>query len=185
MQFKKIAFFIISISLLFWGCDSKNQEKKEIVKKVETKFTLPTSTGTNITIETKDNLIKIEEIKDKIILLNFWATWCVPCTAEIPHLISLQKEYKENFEIIGINMGDNNNTIQTNEEINQFIKQHGINYTIANSLENFKFAEIIGNIKSIPTMFMINKSGEIIQKYIGIVPEEMMEMDIKNAIGKM
>ncbi|XPV69769.1 MAG: TlpA family protein disulfide reductase [Halarcobacter sp.] len=186
MQFKKIAFFIISITILFSGCDSK----KEIVKeKVQTKFVLSAIDSTKITIETKDDLIKVlkekDKASDKLVLLNFWATWCAPCEAEIPHLISLQKDYKDTFEIISINMGQEDNTLQTNAIMNQFIQDYGINYTVTNSLENFKLANALGGIKSIPTMFMIDKTGKIIQKYVGIVPEEMMEVDIKNALGKI
>jgi len=118
--------------------------------------------------------------EDKIILLDFFATWCPPCKAEIPHLTNIQKKYKDNFEIIGILLEQN----KSNDELNNFIKQHSINYTVVNDVNGQKIANTIGNVRSIPTMFLINQKGNIIQHYLGIVPEEMLESDIKKALGK-
>jgi len=179
-----MAFFIISITMLFGGCGS-TQNNEEIIKKIQTKFTLPTTNSTNVTIETKDNLIDVQEHKGKVVLINFWATWCVVCKAELPHLVDLQKSYKDKFEIIAVNMGNTDGTFQTNEELKSFMVENEMNFTVTNSTENFKLADAMGGIRSIPTMFMVNPEGKIIQKYVGIVPEEMMEMDIKNALGKI
>ena len=74
--------------------------------------------------------------------------------------------------------------MKSDEEIKVFMKDFGINYTVTNSPENFDLAKNLGGIKSIPTMFLIDKNGKIFQKYVGLVPNEMMEIDIKKVLEK-
>ncbi len=183
MQFKILAFFIISLSLLLTGCDSKKEEK-EIVKEVQTKFTLKAQDQSSLTIEKKEEKVLIPELKGKAVLLNFWATWCPPCRAEIPHLNNLRKKYEGQLEIVGLNLGKKDGTLLTDEELNRFIEEYEISYLITNTQDNFKIADQIGSVKSIPTLFLIDPEGNIAQRYVGVVPEEMMEVDIENALGK-
>ncbi|MBD3829998.1 MAG: TlpA family protein disulfide reductase, partial [Arcobacter sp.] len=109
-----------------------------------------------------------------------FATWCPPCKAEIPNLIKLQDDYKNDFVVISVLLEE----MKTNEEIVDFIKSFNINYTVTNSPENFDLAKSLGGIKSIPTMFLIDKNSKIFQKYVGLVPSEMMEIDIKKVLEK-
>ncbi len=188
MQFKKIAFFVISATILFTGCDSKKEEKqevkKEVVKKEQTKFKLTTTNNAIIELEkTKDKLI-FKGFEGKVVLLNFWATWCPPCKAEIPHLNNLKEKYKDRFEIIALAMGERGGKMTSSENMNAFIEEYKINYPITNTKENFLVSDAMGGIKTIPTMFMIDPTGKIVQKYVGVVPEEMMELDINRALGK-
>jgi len=183
MQFKKIAFLIISATLLFTGCDSKD-ENKEIIKEKQTKFTLQTHDLKNLNIEVRDKEVIVDELKGKVVLLNFWATWCPPCRAEIPHLNNLKKKYKGQFEIIGLNLGKKDGTLLSQEELNRFIEEYEIEYFVTNTEDNFDIANLVGPVVSIPTMFLVDVNGKVVQKYVGIVPEEMMELDIDNALGK-
>ncbi|PLY06075.1 MAG: TlpA family protein disulfide reductase [Arcobacter sp.] len=188
MQFKKIAFFIISTTLIFTGCGSKEEKKteivKEIVKKEQTKFNLTSTDLQTITLEKTDKGMIFKGLEGKIVLLNFFATWCPPCRAEIPHLNNLKEKYKEKFEVVALDMGGKDGNLTTKEKLNDFINEYKINYIVTNSEENFKVAEVMGGVKIIPTLFLINQTGTIVQKYVGIVPEEMMESDIKKALGK-
>ena len=175
-------YILLSIILIFAfaGCVKKdiNQNSPEIV--MHKTFNVQTSYGKTLTIHQYDDRWVVEGINNKVILLDFFATWCPPCKAEIPHLTNIQKKYKDNFEIIGILLEQN----KSNDELNNFIKQHSINYTVVNDVNGQKIANTIGNVRSIPTMFLINQKGNIIQHYLGIVPEEMLESDIKKALGK-
>ena len=191
MQFKKIAFFIISVSLVFTACDSKKEEstevkeiKKETLEKEQTKFNLTTTDLQTISLEKTANGIRFNEFENKVILLNFWATWCPPCRAEIPHLNNLKEKYKNSFEVIAVTLGGKDGQLTPKNELDAFIKEHKINYIVTNSEENYSVADLLGGVKTIPTMFLFDPSGKIIQKYVGIVPEEMMESDIKKALGK-
>lgn len=179
MQFKKIAFFTLFLSVFFVACsssDSKNEEKNAIFEKEI--FRLNTTDAKTLTIRKTETGFTFDEFKEKAVLINFFATWCPPCKAEIPHLNNLREKYKEDFEVVSILMEKNRN----NKDIKEFIKEFKVSYPVTNSLENYDFAEAIGGVKSIPTMYLLNKEGKIIQKYVGIVPEEMMEIDIKRAI---
>ena len=191
MQFKKLLFLIISFTIAFAGCDSKHEEKesttqmnKEIEKKEDTKILLSTIEAQPLNIEIKNNTLKIDEIQGKVVLLNFWATWCPPCKAEIPHLNNLKEKYKDKFEIIGVNVGDRDGKMTPSEKMQAFVDEYKINYLITNVDANLKVVNAMGNISIIPTMFLFDKEGQIVQKYVGIVPEQMLETDIKKAIGK-
>ncbi len=182
MQFKNFAFFAILTTLLFNGCgDSKVSEdstQKQTKTTTDRKVFLTTTQNTVLsTNKTKETFI-IKELANKAILVNFFATWCPPCKAEIPHLNNLRKKYGENFEIVGVLLEQNKN----NDELQTFISDFKIEYPVTNSDQNYELAKVLGGVQSIPTMFMIDKSGKIIQKYVGVVPEEMLEMDIKKAI---
>lgn len=187
MQFKKNLFFIISIATLFLGCESKSEDstdnEKTIIKNI-TKYSVNRIDSKILNIDIKDKKLKVDEIKDKIILLNFFATWCPPCKAEIPHLINLKNKYKDKFEIISANLGDKNAKLNDNTTLIEFANEYNINYIITNSENNFKMADALGGVKTIPTMFLFDLDGNLVQKYIGIVPQEMLETDILNILGK-
>lgn len=185
MQFKTLAFLSILSILFFTGCDSKdkNEDNNETkIEKVERKtdFELKTTDNSTINIKLENDKIIIKEHSDKIVLLNFFATWCPPCKAEIPNLIKLQEDYKNDFVVVSVLLEE----MKTDEEIKSFIKDFNINYTVLNSAENFDLAKSLGGIKSIPTMFLIDKKSNIFQKYVGLVPNEMMEIDIKKVLER-
>jgi thiol-disulfide isomerase/thioredoxin len=181
MQFKKLGFLIISATLFITGCS----DSKKTLPVDEHKFTLQTQNPEKkLTFEKKNDIYKIKELEGKIILIDFWATWCPPCKAEIPHLNNLTKKYKDKFAIVSLNMGKENGSLETKEELEPFLFEHEISYLVVNDKANFQIASLMGGVKSIPTMFMIGKDGKIVQKYVGIAPEEMIETDIKRALGE-
>lgn len=186
MQFKTLAFLSILSILLFTGCDSK-EENKEItqpapVQKVErtTEFQLKTTNDAIINIRLENEKIILKDYPNKIVLLNFFTTWCPACKAEIPNLIQLQNNYKNDFVVISILLEE----MKTNEQIKEFIKEFKINYEVANSPECVELAKNLGGIKSIPTMYLIDRNHMVFQKYVGLVPTEMMEVDIKKVLEK-
>ena len=182
MQFKKFAFFAILTALLVSGCgDSKDSQSNtsQQVKILKDRKVFLTTTDNKVlsAIEQKDGLT-FKELKDKVVLVNFFATWCPPCKAEIPHLNNLRQKYSGQFEVVGVLLEQNKDA----DQLNAFIDEFAVQYPIVNSSENFNLAKVVGGVKSIPTMFMYGKDGKLIQKYVGIVPEEMLESDIKKAI---
>jgi len=186
MQFKTLAFLSILSILFFTGCGSEEKktatsgETQETVKKDEKSIQLKTIDNKNITIIKENDKYIIKEYENKIVLLNFFATWCPPCKAEIPNLIELQNKYNKDFTVLSVLLEND----KSNEEIQEFANDFKINYPVTNSKGNFDLAKAIGPVQSIPTMFMIGKDATIFQKYVGIVPVEMMEMDIKKLLKK-
>ena len=188
MQFKTLAFLSILSILFFTGCDSKENtedvneskvEKVEIIEK-RTEFQLKATDNSQINIKLENDKIIVKEHPGKIVIVNFFATWCPPCKVEIPNLIKLQEDYKNDLVIVSVLLEE----MKTNEDILAFIKEFNINYTVTNSSEGFEFAKGIGGVKSIPTMYLLDKEGTIFQKYVGLVPNEMMEIDIKKVLEK-
>lgn len=182
----KLKTFLLIASAVFVlnGCGSKdeNEDSKKSTSIFETKsnneFTLNTIDGNTIDFEKQENgNWKIGEFKNKTILVTYFATWCPPCKAEIPHLINLKNQFKDSFEIIAILLEDG----KTNEMMNSFKNEYGINYIITNGPSNVELSSVMGNVKTIPTSFLINSNGKIVQKYVGIVPQEMLASAITRA----
>ncbi len=116
--------------------------------------------------------VRLSDFKGKIIILNFWATWCPPCRAEIPGFIELYKKYKDKgVEIIGISLDEGGL-----KDVIPFMKEFGINYRIL--LGNYKVTQDYGGIRGIPTTFVIDRKGSIRAKYVGYRPKEVFERDI-------
>ena len=185
---KQILLLIVfSVTIVLTGCNQKKSEESReqngsnIVEKKTSdiqKVKLHTVNSGDIILTKKGDNIKIEGVKDKIILLDFFATWCPPCKAEIPHLINLQKKYKDKLKIVSILLENN----KPDSEIESFIKYNGINYTVTNDKNNYKLSSMLGEIQSIPFMILYDKNGDVITHYLGAIPEEMINSDIKKAL---
>ena len=168
------------------GCEKKEnqptqqqvQTKNKQTKSSDIKLTTTNETLINLT-PIKDGFI-FHDFKDKIVLVNFFATWCPPCKYEIPHLANLQKKYKDNLQTIGVLLEEN----KTNSELREFIKEFEINYPVTNGSANFNFANIFGGVQSIPTTFIFDKSGKYVTHYNGAAPEEMIDFDIQKVLNK-
>ena len=175
---------LTSVSLFFWsGCSSeskKNDEKASVVKEPTKNepLVLKSMDGKEITVNATEKGFTFSGYENKVVLVNFFATWCPPCKAEIPHLNNLQEKYKENFVIISVLLEEN----KSNEEILSFMKYNNVKYVITNSPENFKFAKSVGGVKNIPLMFLYDKSGNYSTHYVGAIPEEMIDADIKKVL---
>lgn len=115
----------------------------------------------------------LNDMKGKVRLVDFWATWCPPCREEIPGFIALQKKYQaKGLEIIGVSVDRGGPDV-----VNKFAQEYGINYTMLMSEQSVETA--FGGIRSIPTTFLIDRQGQIVKKYIGAVSEAEFEADLK------
>ncbi len=133
-------------------------------------FTLPSIHG---------DKIKLSDYRGKLVIIDFWATWCPPCRRGIPDLISLKKKYgKDGLEIIGVSLDAI--TRGTQAQIVPFMKSYGINYLIVTG--NMDVVDRFGGIRSIPTSFVVSKDGKILAKYVGLVPKEKYEFWIKKEL---
>jgi len=116
--------------------------------------------------------IDLSAYKGKVVLLNFWATWCGPCKEEIPEFIRLYDEYKsKGFEILGVSADD------TPEQLQVFMKENRMNYTVLQMTPDFEDA--FGPFYGYPTSFFIARDGSICLKHLGPVTKEMAERQLK------
>ena len=139
------------------------KEKKEPTLPLAPDFTLKTLDGQEITLF---------KLKGKVILLDFWATWCVPCRESIPHLIQLYKTYRKNgLEVIGMNVdrGDM-------EAVQRFIKSMDIPYPITITSQD---VERSYGVTGLPTTILIDKEGKIREKMVGFTSEIAKQMTAK------
>jgi thiol-disulfide isomerase/thioredoxin len=131
----------------------------------------------NFTLKTKEGqTITLSKLKGKVVLINFWATWCGPCRAEIPGFKEVYNKYKsKGLEIVGISLDENGW-----EDVTPFMKQYSINYPVV--IGNEKTAKAYGDIYGLPTSFVIDKQGYIVDKHVGLLSKEQLEEKIKGLL---
>ena len=108
----------------------------------------------------------------KVVLLNFWATWCGPCRLEIPDLIELQKQYKDQLQIIGLLVD-----VDDVEDAKKFVQDSGFNYPVAVATPQVRIA--YGGISALPTVFVLDTQGRIVQKHIGLSDPRLYEIETR------
>jgi cytochrome c biogenesis protein CcmG/thiol:disulfide interchange protein DsbE len=113
----------------------------------------------------------------KVVLVDFWATWCGPCKKSIPHLIDLHDEYKDKgFAVIGVSMDQ-----AGPRKVIPFVAQYQINYPVL--MVTQQVWNDFGGIRGVPTAFIISQDGKIYQKLVGLRPKEAYERPIKALLG--
>jgi len=122
-------------------------------------------------------IIKLSDYLGKIVIVDFWATWCGPCRMAVPELVELQNEYRDNLVIIGISLDQS----YTQHNLKPFIENYGINYPIV--LGTLEVVEAYGNIRGIPTSFIVDQKGEIVNKFTGYVPKSHYTTDIDRLLN--
>jgi DsbE subfamily thiol:disulfide oxidoreductase len=116
-------------------------------------FTLPLLNGETITLSS---------LKGKVVVLNFWATWCPPCREEMPSMETLYKRYKDmGLEMLAVNLRENNNTVR------QFIQRHG--YTFPVPLDQHGRVGSVYGVEAIPTTYIIDREGKITGRIVGSI----------------
>jgi len=123
--------------------------------------------------------MKLSELKGKAVLVNFWATYCEPCKAEMPWIAELQKQYgPQGFQVVGVDMdpevGD--------QTISSFAQRMGVNYPIL--LETANTQELYGGDRGLPVNFFIDRSGTVVDSELGGLSKNELEQNIRKALGE-
>ncbi len=122
------------------------------------------------------NVISTASLQGKVALINFWATWCPPCRAEIPEFVELQSKYKDKLQIVGISLDDS-----PADQVKQFSVQAGINYPIV--MSSRELLQEYGGAPALPTTFVVNPEGSVVQKHVGFYSMEVYEQEIRALLG--
>ncbi|HET8923452.1 MAG TPA: TlpA disulfide reductase family protein [Candidatus Acidoferrum sp.] len=120
--------------------------------------------------------VSVADFKGKVILVNFWATWCGPCRAEIPDLVELQDKYQDQLQIIGLVVDDDDQ-----EAIKKFVVKFGINYPVAVATNEMRIQ--YGGIPALPTSFVLDSEGRVVQKHEGLRDPVLYEVEIRSLLG--
>jgi peroxiredoxin len=118
--------------------------------------------------------VKLAELKGKVVLLNFWATWCPPCKLEIPWFVEFQEKYKSRgFQVVGVSVDDPPSALPP------FAQQYKVNYPLLVGQEREDLQNAYGPIFGIPITVIIGRDGKVCKKHIGPVSKEQFESEIK------
>jgi thiol-disulfide isomerase/thioredoxin len=122
------------------------------------------------------NAVNKDNWGGKVVLVNFWATWCPPCRVEIPELIELKREFKDKMEIVGISEDDD-----PPANIIRFARAKGMTYPIV--MATPELIQAYGGVPALPTSFLIDTQGRVVQKHSGLYPIENYEREIRSLLG--
>jgi peroxiredoxin len=120
--------------------------------------------------------LRLSSYRGKVVLLDFWATWCVPCREEIPHFVELQDKYRgQGLQIIGVSMDDGPEPVRT------FCQQFHMNYPVV--MGNASIGEQYGGILGLPIAFVLDGEGRLRAKHIGATKTEVIEKEIAGELN--
>ena len=126
-----------------------------------------------LTMTTLDGkTIASRDLAGKVVIVNFWATWCAPCRAEIPDLVKLQTQYKDQLMIIGVLSED-----EPGPHVSRFAADYKINYPIVPETKELLAA--FPGIYALPTTFMVGPDGKMMQKHIGQIRPAQIELETR------
>jgi cytochrome c biogenesis protein CcmG, thiol:disulfide interchange protein DsbE len=113
----------------------------------------------------------------KVVLLDFWATWCVPCRSEIPHFVEFQNNYAaQGFQVVGISMDDGP------EPVRKFYQDFKMNYPVG--MGTTELAQSYGGILGLPVTFLIDREGHSAAKYVGLTDTATIQQKVESLLAK-
>ena len=143
--------------------------QKKIAKPLAPDFTVKDSTGADL---------RLSSYKGKVVLLNFWATYCVPCRTEIPWFIEFDKTYRDKgFAVVGISMDEDGWSV-----VKPYLAEKKINYRIG--LGGEELVKLYGGLDALPETYLIDREGRIAAHHVGMAPRAEYEKEIVQVLGK-
>ena len=127
--------------------------------------------------DTMGRTVRLADYAGKVVLLNFWATWCGPCKIEIPWFMEFEQKYKDQgFSVLGVSMDDDGWQI-----VKPYLEAHKINYRIV--LGDDMTAQQYGGVDSLPTTFLVDRQGRIAATHVGLVSKSQYQDDVDQLLG--
>jgi peroxiredoxin len=118
--------------------------------------------------------MRLSDLRGKVVVLNFWATWCAPCRVEMPWLVELSRQYRaQGVEAVGVSMDDPGQE----HEVAKFARERNVDYTIL--LGNNAVGDAYGGARFLPQTFFIDRDGRIVRNTVGITTESDLEKNIR------
>lgn len=156
-------FALVALALLLAACQAKVAPTSPAAE--DELVTLPA-------LELSDldgHPVSLAALKGKVVIIDFWATWCPPCREAIPDLIDLKRQYGgQGLEVVGISLDDNAERI-----LPRFVHDFGINYPVV--IGNEEIAAAFGHILGLPTTFIVDREGKVRSHFMGYIDRQRME----------
>ena len=167
------AVSVLCAALSISGCNEYSSTVRAAVKAEGERKPAP-----DFTLKDADGKpVKLSDYRGKVVLLNFWATWCGPCKIEIPWFMDFEQTYKDkNFAVLGVSLDEDGW-----ESVKPYIEQKKINYRVMIGTE--QVAQMYGEVDSLPTTFMIDREGRVAAVHIGLVSKSDYIHDILDLLG--
>jgi peroxiredoxin len=168
-----VAVCVLGAALSITGCTEYSSTVRAAVKPEQERKPAP-----DFTLKDADGkAVKLSDYRGKVVLLNFWATWCGPCKIEIPWFMDFEQTYKDkNFAVLGVSLDEDGW-----DAVKPYIQQKKINYRVMIGTE--QVAQMYGEVDSLPTTFMIDREGRVAAVHIGLVSKSDYIHDILNLLG--
>lgn len=168
------AVLVVSLALLLSGCSGRpsGTASAKTVKdrRLAPDFTLQDANGKSV---------KLSDFRGKVVLLNFWATWCGPCALEIPWFVEFQQQLKSRgLEVVGISMDE-----EGWSAVKPFMAEHKMNYHVL--LGNDSVSQLYGGVDSLPTTFIIDRDGRIaVPPHVGLAGKNEYLQEIQSVLNE-
>ncbi len=163
----------LAVSLILSACSSATQAQRSSVKPESQRRKAP-----DFALRDADGkLVRLSDYRGKVVLLNFWATWCGPCRFEIPWFIEFERMHKHRgFAVLGISMDEDGWDV-----VKPYIRRLGVNYRIL--MGDDMVAQLYGGVDALPTTFLIDREGRIAGVHVGLVSKSRYERDLAELLG--
>jgi peroxiredoxin len=159
--------------VLLAACTSSEQTTPSTVKPVAARQTAPEFALKDVNGAT----VRLSDYRGKVVLLNFWATWCGPCKMEIPWFIEFEQANKDRgFAVIGVSMDDEGWAV-----VKPFLAEWSINYRTL--LGDSIIAELYGGVDALPTSFLIDRDGRVASSHQGLISKTVYKNEIQELLS--
>lgn len=142
------------------------------VRLLKDRVEIPTLSG----VDLDGRPVTTASLRGKVVIVNFWATWCPPCRQEIPDLIALQARHKDTLQIIGIAQDSGSAA-----DVKAFAALHGMNYP--SLLSSPEIEKLFPPVSALPTSFFLDKDGRLAQKHVGMLNASLTELETQAIAG--
>lgn len=161
-------------SAWFWGKEKVTQSSTDTGKELTREtIKMPDFSEKDIT---SDGIVDSNNLAGKVLLINFWATWCPPCRKEIPALMRIQEEYQDKgFSVIGISMDEGGRKI-----VSKFVKKLEMNYPVF--IGNAKLGRNFGGVMGIPVSFLVDRQGNVVKRLDGYISEKVLIREVEKLL---